>query len=390
MLILIINSGSSSIKYQVLDMPDEKVLVKGTIECIGGDSIVTHAKINGGTYRQTLSLPDHRAACKYLLNLLSDVGTIDAIGHRVVHGGTGGASPAMITNEIMEQVIAAAEFAPLHNHANIIGVHACRDAFGTHIPQVAVFDTAFHRDLPPQAYLYPIPYKYYTDYGIRRFGFHGISHQYTSHRCAELMGRQDIRVITCHLGNGCSLAAVKNGKCVDTSMGMTPNEGLMMGTRSGSVDPAIIAFLARKEGCSYEEILNICNRQAGLLGISGISNDYRDLECSDKKQAKLALQMQQYQIIKQIGAYLAVLNGTDAIVFTGGIGENASTLRRNVCEHLRFAGVILDEQQDSYHAVEQKISAPDSAISVYVIPTNEELCIARDTYSCVQELTKTT
>ena len=384
MLILIINSGSSSIKYQVVDMPGESTVAQGIIERIGGASRMIHKTVDGRTIRKDICLANHHDACEQLLPLIDELGEISAIGHRIVHGGVSGTSPKIITDEVLKEIGAASEFAPLHNPANVIGIRACRKAFGDQIPQVAVFDTAFHKDLPPRAYLYPIPYRYYTDYGIRRFGFHGISHRYASQRCAELMGREDIRIITCHLGNGCSLAAIENRICIDTSMGMTPNEGLMMGTRSGSIDPAIITYIAKREGPSYEEILEICNRKAGLLGISGISNDYRDLVKSDNPQAKLALEIQQYQIVKMIGSYLTAMNGTDAIVFTGGIGENASELRQYVCDHLHFAGVVLDNSKNCNDKGERKISKPSSKISVYVIPANEELAIAKETYTYLQ------
>lgn len=381
MLILIINSGSSSIKYQVMDMLRETTVSQGVIERIGGSSRIIHKTVDSKTIHKDLCLTDHHEACEQLLALVNEAGEISAIGHRIVHGGVSGTSPEIITDEVLEMIESASEFAPLHNPANIIGIRACRKAFGDQIPQVAVFDTAFHKDLPPRTYLYPIPYRYYTDYGIRRFGFHGISHRYASQRCAELMGRENIRVISCHLGNGCSLAAVENGICIDTSMGMTPNEGLMMGTRSGSIDPAIISYIAKREGISYEEILEICNRKAGLLGVSGISNDYRDLVKSDDPQAKLALEIQQYQIVKMVGAYLTAMNGADAIVFTGGIGENAPELRQYICDHLRFAGAALDEIINCQGKGERKISTPSSKISVYVIPANEELAIAKETYT---------
>lgn len=313
--------------------------------------------------------------------MVGESSEISAIGHRIVHGGVSCTSPRIITDEVLKEIAAASEFAPLHNPANITGIRACRKVFGDHVPQVAIFDTAFHKELPPRAYLYPVPYKYYTDYGIRRFGFHGISHRYASQRCAELMGRKDIRIITCHLGNGCSLAAIQNGICIDNSMGMTPNEGLMMGTRSGSIDPAIITYIAKREGLSYEEILEICNQEAGLLGVSGVSNDYRDLIKSDDPQAKLALEIQQYQIVKMVGSYLTAMNGADAIVFTGGIGENAPELRQYICDHLQFANVALNDTINCQGKGERTISAPSSKISVYVIPANEELAIAKEIYT---------
>lgn len=379
MLILVINSGSSSIKYQLLDMASEAFVAGGIIERIGGNSRITRKDADGHQWQKELSLPTHREALRELLSVLAHAGEIRAIGHRVVHGGTRYTSPTLITEDVLAVIEASSEFAPLHNSANILGIRACMEAFGPEIPQVAVFDTAFHMNIPPYAYLYPIPYNYYEKYGIRRFGFHGISHRYASERCAQLMGRQDLKIITCHLGNGCSLAAVKNGVCIDTSMGMTPNEGVMMGTRSGSIDPSIPAYIAKWEGISYEEALDICNRESGLQGVSGISNDYRDLSQSDNEKAALALEMQRYQILKTIGSYLAAMDGADAIVFTGGIGENAPELRQYICDHLHYVGVVLDETENREQTGECCISSKNSKVAVFVIPTNEELVIARET-----------
>ncbi len=384
MVILVINTGSSSIKYQLIDMVRESTVLRGIIERIGGDSVVTYTAENSHTQTKNISLTNHYAAFSYLTALLSNREKICAIGHRVAHGGKHYTSPTLITDEVISNIDALAEFAPLHNKANLLGIHACIEVFGTGIPQVAIFDTAFHKDIPRYAYLYPIPYRYYTDYGIRRFGFHGISHRYASERCAQLMGRSDLRIITCHLGNGCSIAAVKNGVSIDTSMGLTPNEGIMMGTRCGSIDPTIISYIAKCERITYEEALNISNRESGLLGISGQSNDYRDLVQYNNDQAGLALQMQKYQIMKAIGSYLAILSGADAIVFTGGIGEHVPELRKYVCEHLNFAGIILDNDANISADADKRISAADSKVEVYVIPANEELIIARDTLSVLE------
>lgn len=384
MLILVINSGSSSIKYQLLDMASEAFVAGGIIERIGGNSCILYKDAEGHRWQKELSLPTHREAFRELLSVLEHVGEIGAIGHRVVHGGTRYTTPTLITEDVLAVVEAFSEFAPLHNSANILGIRACMETFGSDIPQVAVFDTAFHMSLPPHAYLYPIPYNYYEKYGIRRFGFHGISHRYASERCAQLMGRQELKIITCHLGNGCSLAAVKNGVCIDTSMGLTPNEGVMMGTRSGSIDPSIPAYIAKLEGISHEEALDICNRESGLQGISGISNDYRDLSQSDSWQAALALEMQRYQILKTVGSYLAAMDGADAIVFTGGIGENAPELRNYICDHLRYAGVALNEAANRDQTGERRISSENSRMAVFVIPANEELVITRDTYATIE------
>ena len=267
-----------------------------------------------------------------------------------------------------------------------MGIRACMDAFGKDVPQVVVFDTGFHSTMPKHAYLYSLPYEYYEKYGIRRFGFHGLSHRYISERCAELIGKRELKVITCHLGNGCSLAAVKNGVSLDTSMGLTPNEGCMMGTRSGNIDPAILDYVAKQENCSYAEVLDVCNQKSGLLGVSGISNDYRDLSVSSEERAALALDMQKYQLVKIIGSYLAAMDGADALVFSGGIGTNAVDLRAGICSSLNYAGVILDSEANNSARGETCISTPDSKIAVYVIPTDEEMIIALDTYHLLKKM----
>lgn len=383
MQILVINTGSSSVKFKLIRFPDEEVSVHGQIERIGGESTISCWRKGKPAWEQTMALPDYNAAFTQLFALLEDAGTIDAVGHRVAHGGNRYTEPTRITPAVLAEIEANSQFAPLHNQANIMGIRACISAFGEELPQVAVFDTGFHASIPQYAYLYPVPYEYYEKYGIRRFGFHGLSHRYVSERCAQLMGRKDIKIITCHLGNGCSLAAVKDGASVDTSMGLTPNEGCMMGTRSGSIDPAILDYVASQEDCSYREVLDVCNRKSGLLGISGVSNDYRDLSQSDGERAALALQMQQYQIVKIIGSYAAAMDGVDALVFTGGIGTHAAQLRQQVCKSLRYMGLILNETANSQNPLEKRISADNSAIAVYVIPTDEEMIIARDTCALV-------
>lgn len=381
MLVLVVNTGSSTIKYQLLNMNQEEILISGLIEKIGGEAIVSHRKAGYNPMVATVHLTDHRSAFQYLMQLLKEEPRIDAIGHRMVHGGTRFTAPTLITKEVMDVVREYSEFAPLHNAANLQGVDACMQVFGVSIPQVAVFDTAFHRGLPDHAYLYPLPYRYYENYGIRKFGFHGISHRYASERCAEIMGRKKLRVITCHLGNGCSLAAVRNGRCIDTSMGMGPNEGVMMGTRSGSVDISALNYIAKHEGIDIDEMITVTNRESGLLGVSGISNDYRELCVSSDPRARLALQMQTYQIQKMIGAYMAAMNGVDAIVFTGGIGENVPQLRKAICDNLEYVGVKLDEDANCLSSDERRISTKASDVSVFVIPAREELVIARDTVS---------
>lgn len=382
-MVLVVNTGSSSIKYQLINMNTEETVIRGIVEHIGEESIITQKMRNGGVHSHSIYLPDHRAAFYHFLSLLENKDEINTIGHRVAHGGTYYTEPTRITEEVIAKIEALAEFAPLHNRANALGIRICQEVFGEDLPQVAVFDTAFHNDIPPHAFLYPIPYRYYVDYGVRRFGFHGISHRYVSERCAQLMGRSGLKIISCHLGNGCSVAAIKDGVCLDTSMGFTPNEGIMMGTRSGSIDPYVLSYVAKREGCSFESLLEICNIESGLLGISGESNDYRELMASDCERANLAVHMQQYQILKTIGAYLAVLDGADAIVFTGGIGENAPELRQYICKHLNYIGIVIDGVANCSAAKEKCISADLSKIKVFVIPTNEELMIARDAISVI-------
>lgn len=384
-MVLVINTGSSSIKYQLINMNTEETVIRGIVEHIGEESIITQKMRNGDIHSHGIYLPDHRAAFYHFLSLLEKKNEINVVGHRVAHGGTYYAEPTLITDEVIANIETLAEFAPLHNSANALGIRICREVFGEKLPQVAVFDTAFHKDIAPHAFLYPIPYRYYTEYGVRRFGFHGISHRYVSERCAQLMGRQEPKIISCHLGNGCSIAAIRNGVCLDTSMGFTPNEGVMMGTRSGSVDPYVLNYIAKREGLSIEVLLELCNQESGLLGISGESNDYRELMASNCERANLAVHMQQYQILKTIGSYLAVLDGADAIIFTGGIGERVPQLREYICESLHYAGVIMDKEANVSTETEKCISTEVSKIAVFVIPTNEELMIARDTISAIND-----
>lgn len=384
MQILVINTGSSSVKFKVIQMKSREAVLQGSVERIGGDGLISYSMCNGCVREIQRPLPDYETVFRELVPALDSVGRIDAIGHRVAHGGNTYTEPVLINDEVLLEIERASQFAPLHNRVNLMGIKACFEAFGDDIPQVAAFDTSFHATIPPHAHIYPIPYKYYEEYGIRKFGFHGLSHRYVSERCKQLMGNENLKLITCHLGNGCSLAAIKDGKSFDTTMGLTPNEGVMMGTRSGSIDPAILDYIADKESCTYKEILDVCNRQSGLLGVSGISNDYRDLLDSNDERADLALRMQQYQLVKHIGAYLAAMDGADAIVFTGGIGMHAAKLRENICSSLGYAGVILDMAANSSKDLEKCITTSESRIAVYVIPTDEEMIIAQDTYSLVQ------
>lgn len=392
MKIFVVNAGSSSLKYQLIDMENEQVLCKGLCERIGVEgSCISHKAADGGVYETETPMPTHAEAFEAVVFAMtkSDAKVIDsfdevgAIGHRIVQGGSKYKGSCVITDEVLKDIEAYSELAPLHNPANVLGVKACIKTFGAEKPQVAVFDTSFHQTMPAKAYVFPIPYKYYTDYGVRKYGAHGTSHWFVSNRCAEIMGKdkKDIKIITCHLGNGCSISAVNCGECVDTSMGFTPLDGFMMGTRTGTLDPSAVTYIAEKENLSPADINRIFNKESGILGVSGVSNDNRDVVAAAKEgneRAQLALDMQRYQILKFIGSYAAAMNGVDAIVFTGGIGENDATLRKEVCANLGFLGAFIDDEANAKRG-ENKISTEDSKVAIYVIPTNEELAIARDT-----------
>lgn len=404
MNILVLNCGSSSIKFQVIATDLDRIeqntderLAHGIIEFHGGQAIVTLSAEGKETQRSTAPLRDTRAAVKLILNwviskeskveAIKSKADIHAVGHRVVHGGEKFKASVLITGEVLRDIEACIELAPLHNPANIQGINASREIFGDKMPNVAVFDTAFHQTLPEAAFLYALPYQLYRRHKIRRYGFHGTSHRYVAYRFRQLekIEREKVNIITLHLGNGCSAAAIKGGNSVDTSMGMTPLEGLVMGTRAGDFDPAIIDFIAAKEGLSALEIESLVNKQSGLLGISGLTNDMRELLAEAKengdRRARLAIDIFCYRAAKYIGAYLAGMNGADAIVFTGGIGENSPEVRRLICERLSWMGIEIDAKlNDSFsNGREGIISNPDSRLKVYVIPTNEELLIARDT-----------
>lgn len=392
MKVLVINAGSSSFKYQLIDMTNESVIAKGLCERIGTAGNIKHKAADGRTYEVDYPMPTHMEAFDCLIHaltkseakVLDSLDEITAVGHRVVQGGDFYSKSVVINEDVLKTVESYNDLAPLHNPANIMGVRACIKAFGENVPQVAVFDTSFHQTMPKHAYLYPVPYEYYEKYGIRRYGFHGTSHRYVSDRCAEIMGKdiKDLKIITCHLGNGCSIAAVKNGESIDTSMGFTPLDGFMMGTRCGTLDPSVITFIAEKENLTPAQVNDILNKKSGMLGVSGVSNDNRDLVAAaneGNERAELAIKMQRYQIAKFVGSYLAAMNGADAIVFTGGIGENDSALREEVCSYLEFAGVKIADEANKQRGQETLISTEDAKISVYVIPTNEELVIARDT-----------
>ncbi len=391
MNVFVVNCGSSSLKYQLIDSETEKVIAKGLCERIGIDGRLTHKPTGKADVVKEVPMPDHQRAVSYVLEALTDADTgvikdlsaIDAVGHRIVHGGEKFASSVIITNEVIAAIEECSDLAPLHNPANLIGISACR-ALMPEVPMVAVFDTAFHQTMPKEAYLYGIPYEYYEKYKIRKYGFHGTSHSFVSKRLLSIIGKenQESKVIVCHLGNGSSITAVKDGKSIDTSMGFTPLDGLIMGTRSGSLDPAVVQYLAGKLTCSVDDVMDILNKKSGVQGISGVSSDFRDLDeasAGGNKRAATALEMFAYRAASYIGSYVMAMNGVDAIAFTAGIGENNINMRRAICNHLGYLGITLDEEANSVRGEEIRISTADSATAVYVIPTNEELAIARET-----------
>ena len=398
MNILVINCGSSSLKYQLINSESEEVLAKGLCERIGIDgSCITHQPKGGEKVKTEIAMPTHTQAVAAVIEKLTDekvgvvqsLAEIDAVGHRIVHGGEKFASSVVIDEEVMKAIEDCNDLAPLHNPANLIGINSCREIMPD-VPMVAVFDTAFHQTMPKKAYLYGLPYEYYEKYKVRRYGFHGTSHDFVSNRVAEIMGRkrEDLKIIVCHLGNGASVSAVKNGKCVDTSMGLTPLEGLIMGTRSGDIDPAIVSFLADKEGKTADEIINICNKKSGVLGLSGgVSSDFRDLAqaaADGNEKADIALKTWAYHVAKYVGAYAAAMNGVDVIAFTAGVGENNVDARAEVCSYLGYLGVTINAEANKKRGEEVEISTPDSTTKVYVVPTDEELAIARETARLVK------
>lgn len=397
MKILVINCGSSSLKFQLIDAESEKLIAKGLCERIGIEgSQLVYQKAGGEKQKTVTAMPDHTKAVSMVLEALTGAGDgvvssldeIGAIGHRIVHGGEKFAASTLITDEVIREIQKCSDLAPLHNPANLIGIEACR-ALMPDTPMVAVFDTAFHQTMPQEAYLYGIPYEYYEKYKIRRYGFHGTSHSYVSHRAAELLGKEydSLKMIVCHLGNGASVSAIRDGHCIDTSMGLTPLEGLIMGTRSGDIDPAVIEFLAHKENLSIDEVMTILNKKSGVLGLSGnMSSDFRDLEdayLAGQEEGVRAMKGFAYRVAKYIGAYAAALDGADAICFTAGLGENSPIIREMVCSHLHYLGVALDSEQNQKRGEDLIVSAPDAGTKVLVIPTNEELAIARETLKIV-------
>ncbi len=395
--VLVINCGSSSLKFQLINASSEEVIAKGLCERIGIEgSQMTWTPAGGEKYEVKMPMEDHRTAVRLVLDTLTDpergvvksLDQIGAVGHRIVHGGENFASSTLITDEVLRAIEACNDLAPLHNPANLIGINACRELMGD-TPMAAVFDTAFHQTMPAEAYLYGIPYHYYEDYKVRRYGFHGTSHSYVSRRAAQMLGRayEDLKIIVCHLGNGASVSAVKNGKCVDASMGLTPLEGLIMGTRSGDVDPAIIEFLCNKEEKPVQDILNVLNKESGVLGLSGgFSSDFRDLEKAYRAGDEAAIRAMEtfaYRVVKYIGAYTAAMNGVDVICFTAGIGENNPFIRSMIASYLGYLGIAIDEAANEKRGEEIAISTPESKTKVLVVPTNEELAIARETAALV-------
>ncbi len=391
MNVLVINCGSSSLKFQLINSDTEAVLAKGLCERIGIDGRLTYQPEGGEKVTEDKPMPTHTEAIQFVIDALTDAETgvvasldeINAVGHRVVHGGEKFASSTIITEEVFKAIEECNDLAPLHNPANLIGIEACQKLMpGT--PMVGVFDTAFHQTMPEKAYMYGLPYEYYEKYKVRRYGFHGTSHSFVSKRTAEILGKayEDTKTIVCHLGNGASICAVLNGKSVDTSMGLTPLEGLVMGTRSGDIDPAILEFVAKKEDMDITELMNMLNKKSGVQGVSGLSSDFRDLTAGaadGNKRAQIAIDVFAYRVAKYVGSYAAAMNGVDAIAFTAGIGENVCLVREKVCEYLGYLGIALDKEANAVRGEEIEISTPDSKVKVYVVPTNEELAIARET-----------
>ena len=399
MKVLVINCGSSSLKYQVLDMTNESLLCKGLVERIGMDgSVITHEKIGTDKVKTEVPMKDHKDAIEQVLNAIQDpehgvvkfMDEIGAVGHRVVHAGEKFASSVLITEEVIKALEECVELAPLHNPPNLLGIAACQELM-PNTPMVGVFDTAFHQTMPPESYIYAIPYEYYQKHGIRRYGFHGTSHKYVAERAAKMLNvnLDDLKLITCHLGNGASVSAIKRGKCIDTSMGFTPLEGLVMGTRCGDIDPAIVTYIREKENLPQGKANEILNKKSGVLGISGVSSDFRDIEeavAEGNERAALALKVFAHKVRFYIGAYIAEMNGVDAIIFTAGVGENDVTMREIICNNLGNLGIKLDPVKNKVRGKEVDIATEDSRVRLLLIPTNEELMIARDTEELVKSL----
>ena len=396
MNVLVINCGSSSLKYQLINSDTEDVLAKGLCERIGIDGRLVYQKAGCDKEITEAAMPTHKEAIQMVLDALvndktgaiKSLSEVNAVGHRIVHGGEKFASSVVITDEVLEAVAQCNDLAPLHNPANLIGINACKELMPG-VPMVAVFDTAFHQTMPEKAYLYGLPYEYYENYKVRRYGFHGTSHSFVSKETARFLGMdlENSKIIVCHLGNGASISAVKDGKCVDTSMGLTPLEGLVMGTRSGDIDPAIMEYIAKKENLDIAGVMNVLNKKSGLEGISGLSSDFRDLTAGAKegnKRAIAAIEVFCYRVAKYVGSYVAAMNGVDAIAFTAGIGENVGLVREKICSYLGYLGITLDAEANAKSGDNCVISAADSKVKVAVIPTNEELAICRETVALVE------
>lgn len=400
MKILVINCGSSSLKYQLFDMEGEKVLAKGICESIATD--MSHTKgstFDGRGFDRYIDIPDHKVAFNIVKDALTtgdckvidDLSEIGAIGHRIVQGGDVFTESVLIDDGVLKGISDLSTLAPLHNPAHVVGIECCNEVFGAGVPQVAVFDNAFHSTMPETSYMFGLPYKYYEEDHVRRYGAHGTSHRFVAYRTAEIVGKdlKDIKLITCHLGNGCSITAIKDGKVLDTSMGLTPLDGFMMGTRCGAVDPSAITYIMKKHNISPEEMDRIMNKQSGVLGISGVHSDDRAVKAAaveGNKRAKLARDMQWYQIRKCIGSYIAAMDGVDVIAFTGGIGENCTDLRADVLNNLSYLGIKLDEKANDVRGEEIEITLPGCPVRAFVVPTNEELAIARDTKAICEKL----
>ena len=400
MKILVINAGSSSLKYQLIDMDNEQVLATGNCERIGIDGIFGYKTADGKKIEKNVDMPDHRAAFMQVKDALtdaengviSDLSEVSAIGHRIVQGGAIFSESCIVNEDVIKGIESLIPLAPLHNKGHVQAIRACIEVFGEDVPEVVVFDTAFHSTMPEKAYIYPIPYEYYEKYQIRRYGFHGTSHRYVSGKCAELMGKdiKELKIITCHIGNGSSITAIDGGKVIDTSMGLTPLDGFMMGTRTGTLDPSVVTFIAEKEHLTPHDMDTLLNKKSGLLGVSGISSDDRDVTKAAKegnKRAQLAHEILEYEIANFEGGYYVALGGSDEMAFTAGLGENQHHHRKVVCRYLECLGVKLDEEKNKEMILGKcgKISAEDSKVEVYVIPTNEELVIARDTKALVEK-----
>ena len=399
MIILVVNAGSSSLKYQLIDMKDESVIAKGNCDRIGIDGHISHKTFDGRTLNEDCDFPTHTEAFMKLVDTLTkgdasvikSMDEISAVGHRIVQGAEIFDKPVLVTDEVIQQIDDLKELAPVHNHAHALALWACKKVMPANVPQVVVFDTAFHQTMPEKAYMFGLPYEDYENYSVRKYGFHGTSHRFVSNALAQALGKdvKDLKIVSCHLGNGSSITAVQGGKSIDTSMGFTPLDGLLMGTRTGCVDPSAVTFVAEKHHFTPSQMSEYMNKKSGFLGVSGISSDNRDITAAAEKgdkRALLAKDILVYEIKKYIGSYAAAMNGLDAVLFTGGIGENSDDVRAEVCRNMDFFGIKLDEEANNgCRGQLKRISAPDSKVEVWIVPTNEELLIARDTLSLISK-----